>query len=218
LRFVYEHKEYKVPKIHDINEYRIPPLRKRYPSLSREDIPERYSLIPIKSDEIEEFDVILFHRLMKKNYGDPPQIECKVGFEGVTECDIRKIAMTRIEGETYGWNLPSSAGFECEKVKTLQNGQIAAWRTDWRYFVTTESGGIIAIGTKGYHSSMFIGHVLSENQSEPDKTLMKEGEKFITDLLAEAKRLKGQIFNPKKQFEKGEGLLGYLLHNVYYNF
>jgi hypothetical protein len=55
----------------------IAPLHYQYTALPKDDLPEQYKLIPInfKNKEIEEYEVLFFHRLMKKNYGDPSEIE-----------------------------------------------------------------------------------------------------------------------------------------------
>lgn len=52
-------------------------LQYRYPLISRDDISATYKLVPIlyKKDEIQDLSVLFFHRLMKRNYGDPSEIE-----------------------------------------------------------------------------------------------------------------------------------------------
>lgn len=56
----------------------IAPLHYQYPLVSKGSIPADFNkLIPIdhKSEEIEKYEVLFFHRLMKKNYGEPSEIE-----------------------------------------------------------------------------------------------------------------------------------------------
>jgi hypothetical protein len=55
----------------------IAPLFYQYPSAPKETIPEKHRLLPIdyKSQDIQAYDVLFFHRLMKKNYGPPSEIE-----------------------------------------------------------------------------------------------------------------------------------------------
>jgi hypothetical protein len=55
----------------------IAPLFYQYPLAPRETTPEPSTLLPIdyKSDEIEAYHVLFFHRLMKQNYGPPSEIE-----------------------------------------------------------------------------------------------------------------------------------------------
>ncbi|OQX55867.1 MAG: hypothetical protein B5M53_03715 [Candidatus Cloacimonas sp. 4484_209] len=54
-------------KIYDISARKITRLQNYYPLVNIDAIPEKYQRIPItfRSDEIEKFDVIFFHRLMK---------------------------------------------------------------------------------------------------------------------------------------------------------
>jgi hypothetical protein len=72
----------------------IAPLHYKYPSIAAEDMPEveeviltqngvkfipstKFTLFPItfKTEEIEAFEVLFFHRLLKRNYGYPSNIE-----------------------------------------------------------------------------------------------------------------------------------------------
>lgn len=77
----------------------IAPLHYQYPFVSKDDIPENFNkliLIDYKSKEIEEYEVLFFHRLMKKNYGDPPEIE----FEPTS---IKKLEDGRVKGLGREW-------------------------------------------------------------------------------------------------------------------
>jgi hypothetical protein len=55
----------------------IAPLHYKYPSLSAEDMPDKFILFPItfRNEEIEEFEVLFLHRLLKRNYGFPSDWE-----------------------------------------------------------------------------------------------------------------------------------------------
>ncbi|MDI6764830.1 MAG: hypothetical protein QME83_17645, partial [Thermodesulfobacteriota bacterium] len=55
----------------------IAPLHYKYPSLSAENMPDKFILFPItfRNEEIEEFEVLFFHRLLKRNYGFPSDWE-----------------------------------------------------------------------------------------------------------------------------------------------
>ncbi len=55
----------------------IAPLHYQYPPALLGEIPDDYNLLPItfKLNEVEEFEVLFFHRLMMKNYGAPSVIE-----------------------------------------------------------------------------------------------------------------------------------------------
>lgn len=182
----------------------IAPLHYKYPSIAAEDLPQvedevledkgitvipspKFTLFPItfKDEEIKTFEVLFFHRLLKRNYGYPSSIEWK-----------------EIKRETQ----------EYENLIHIKANGIGK---EWKYYVRTPSGGIIRIGTEKLHSVLKIFYVLPEGVSEPNEKQIKEGEKFISDLLTEGTRLKGQILNPWKEFEEGEGTQLYLLDNVF---
>lgn len=162
----------------------IAPLHYQYSSLQKESIQEDYKLFPIsyKSKEIAEYEVLFFHCLMKKNYGDPAEFEPLRG-----------------------------------SVKELEDGRVMAWGGEWKYYIRTDSGGIIQVGTEDYHTLLKICHVLPSKQNEPSSGLILEGEKFIDDLLKEAQRLKDQILNIRKEFEndQNKNIKVFFLDNVY---
>jgi hypothetical protein len=182
----------------------IAPLHYKYPSIAKEDIPQveeaildekgvkfipsgKFSLFPItfKNEEIEAVEILFLHRLLKRNYGYPSDIEWK---------EIKR---------------------ETEEGENLIHIKATGIGREWKYYVRTPSGGIIRIGTEKLHSVLKIFHVLPEGISEPNGKQIKEGEKFVSDLLMEATRLRGQILNPRKEFEEGEGTQLYLLDNVF---
>ena len=162
----------------------IAPFHYQYSSVPKESIPENYKLFPIsyKSKEIGEYEVLFFHRLMKKNYGAPSQIEPLL-----------------------------------DSIKRSEDGRMTALGREWKYYIRTDSGGIIQIGTEDVHTLLKICHVLPSNQDEPSGRLIREGEKFIDDFLREAQRLKDQILNIQKEFENDRDMKVkvFFLHNVY---
>jgi len=170
-------------KILEIDERRVLKFLSRYPLAAEQDFPEEYTLIPIsyKADEIRKFDVIFFHRLLKRVYGEPSQIEL-------------------------------------EKVQRPEDGRTVGLPMEWKYFIRAGSHALIQVSTQDKHTIVAF-HVLSSEPTELNVNIIEDGEKFVADLLAEAERLKGQILNPRKEFEEGEGIQLYLLHNVYlYNY
>jgi len=173
------------------NKDRIPsiaPLHYKYPSLSAEDMPDKFILFPItfRNEEIKEFEVLFFHRLLKRNYGFFSDWEPE-----------------EIKRETI------------EEGPNIKHYRVHALGSEWRYYIRTPSGGIIQIGTEKWHSLLKIFYVLPEDTSEPNEKQIKEGQKFVSDLLIEATRLKGEILNPRKEFEEGEVTTRYLLDNVF---
>lgn len=160
----------------------IAPLYYQYPLLPKESIPQEYRLLPIdyRSQEIDEYEVLFFHRLLKNNYGPPSEIE-----------------------------------YEQDSIKKLADGRVAALGREWKYNITTNSGGVIQVGTRDVHTRVIISHVLPHAENEPNRKLLQEGKKFINDLLREAQRQKGQILNVRKEFENGDTIKLALLSNVY---
>jgi hypothetical protein len=182
----------------------IASLHYKYPSIAKDDIPHveeaildekgvkfiptgKFTLFPItfKIEEIDAFEVLFFHRLLKRNYGYPSDIEWQ---------EIKR---------------------ETEEGENLTHIKATGIGKEWKYYVRTPSGGIIRIGTEKLHSIVRIFYVLPEGVSEPNQKQIKEVEKFVSDLLTEATRLRGQILNPRKEFEEGEGTQLYLLDNVF---
>jgi len=157
----------------------IAPLHYQYSLVPKESIPKTYKQFPIdyKTQEIEEYEVLFFHRLMKKHYGPPSEIE--------------------------------------HDEASLKEGRDTAIRREWKYYVTTSSGGIIQLGTEDVHTRLQICHLLPHTDDEPTGKRLEEGRKFINDLLREAQRLKGQLLNIKNEFENEGTVKISLVHNVY---
>jgi len=202
--------------IYDLDKRRIPPLLNRYPLLPPEDFPSDYKSVPIiyKKDEINSFEVILIHRIMKKNYGRPSQLECILSPKDAEKYGDQKIFMIRQEGEN-SWGVAFLKGVNSELVEEFSNGNIFPVPLEWEYFISTESGEIITIATEDHHNSISISLIQSDHQKKSTKYGIKEGKKFISDLLKEANKLKGRLFNLKKEFIKGKGFGHYFLNNVY---
>lgn len=193
-------------------------LKDRYTLLEREDIPPDYRLVPIpfKKDEIEKFDIMLFHRIMKENYGQPSEVESEPRNEVLRQLGIERVLITRKDGGLK-WEAPAITESQHNSLKELKG--ITGIGLEWRYFLSTRCGGIIQVGTEDKHSGLSIWHLISENQDHPSEIARKEGRQFIDDLLKEAEKKEGQLLNPRREFEKGEGVQLYLLHNVYlYNY
>jgi hypothetical protein len=117
--------------------------------------------------------------------------------------------------KNYG--APSQIEPQPGSIKRLEDGTVTALGREWKYYIRTDSGGIIQVGTEDVHTLLKICHVLPSNQNEPSGRLTREGEKFIDDFLREAQRLKDQILNIQKEFENDRDMKVkvFLLHNVY---
>lgn len=184
----------------------------QFPLLDRNGTPSdsRIRQIEHRSEEIENYEVIFWHRLLKSIYQGPQQIECELTQKG----DLQK--GTGIETALFGrtdqqnnWELLKIT--EDNSIKLL-SGEIKPRPINWKYFIKLPSDGFVEIGTKDNNTIFYIAIV------EPDslnKKIDEEVKVFIDLILEEANRVKGQLFNPIKEFEKEENIKLYLLSNVY---
>jgi hypothetical protein len=181
----------------------------RFPPLQRNEIPQIYEITPIEyeKERIEEFDVILWHRLLKSIYQEPIEIECELHTKDQVNIIPETAILRRLE-EKPTWEL---LGTTEENVLKIQSGEIKPIFSNWKYFFKLPSGGIVSIGTKNRVTSLYIAHVAVGKQLSAED--IRAAEEFILLLLDEAK--KSQLFNPKKEFSKAQGLQSYSLFNVY---
>ena len=191
----------------DKTKYRI---ANQYPILHGSDVPTPYEIKPIntKKRDFEEYDVIFWHLLLRDIYHEPLEIECELLIKSQAIGTAERAILRRLE-EKSKWQILNVAE---ETVLKIQSGKITPLPINWKYFISLPSGGIVEIGTKDYHTVFYLAYIVRSEQQENDS---KEAEQFINLLLAEANRLKNQLFNPLKKFEKAEGLKLYHLLNVY---
>ena len=212
-------------KIFDMKTYKMPTFPSKYPLLDLRKLPLDYFLIPIshKEGQIKEFDVLLFHRLLKLYYGMPCEIESEVPHEYRHFLE-KKVVSRRVKGKTYQRKIETipttDDKIQRERIellkkasKSLENKLLT--NNEWRYFLTTKSGGTIYVGTTDSYQKILIGHVFSNQHEQPTKKMIKEGERFVNDLLSEANRLKHELFNIKKEFKDKTTLQVYTVHNTY---
>lgn len=170
-------------QLNNINSQNILSLQNKYSVIQEDQLPKNYKIFPkpIREQELEKYNVIFFHRLMRKIYGKPTEIEI-------------------------------------ERVKKL-DGKMGAIGQEWKYFLMTESGNCIQVATRDKATKVLINFVLREDQIKPSDKVIKESEKFATNLIIELKKEKKNFINPKKLFIKNAEIQFYLLHNVYlYNY
>ena len=174
-------------------------------------MPPNYSISPInyRNDEIKEHHVIFWHRLLKNVYEGPLQIECEFHNDNVEEKANVKTAFFRKTLEKNNWEV---VGIDETIALEIEAGRIKPFPVNWKYLIGLPSGGIVELGTKDRNTSFHIAQVMVPETST--KNNIEEAEKFIELLLEEANRLRGQLFNPPKEFEKQEGIGLYLLFNV----
>lgn len=95
----------------------------------------------------------------------------------------------------------------------MQAGKTKPFPINWKYLVGLPAGGIVELATRDKNTIFYIAQlILPERDAKIDG---REAETFINHLLEEANRLKEQLFNPTKDFERQEGIRLYLLFNVY---
>lgn len=193
-------------------------LDSEYPLLEREEIPHTFKIEPInfKSVEISSYPVLLFHRLMKIHYGQPPQVEVEIegAFRNQDKLHRKAITLTRTE-EKGKWEVPQNGNLLGEGE--LEGLKAQSPPKEWKYFIKTKSGGIILFGTVDRHAGIRICHLLSPEDSPkgPEKKVQKEGREFVNKILKLAKNEKRQGFSVKKEFEKPKQVGLYILNNVY---
>lgn len=177
----------------------------RYPQIEDDFIPNIYDRIQIdyRNDDIEKYHAIFWHRLLKRIYLGPSEIECEIQHYGDT-IPFRKTK------ETNKWTVVGID--ESLKVK-IEAGEIVPSPVNWKYLIKLPSGGIVELGTRDRNTAFFISVIAQANKSEKEDKA--EAERFIDLLIEEANRLSSNLFHPIKDFEKKEGLKLYLLFNVY---
>jgi hypothetical protein len=205
-------------KLFDIPERKSKSLAERFPLVDRVNLPNEVRLIPVsfKKEEIGNFEVLLFHRLMKENYGLPSQVEA------VPSDDVRKaLALDKIvfvrDGDRLKWELSEIPPATLPRSGSMT--RIMKRATEWRYFISAKSGSIIQFGTEESHHRVAVHLVVSEGQKEISDQLKKDSETFINDILREAERNRPRILDPKREFVQEQNVGLFLLHNVYlYNY
>lgn len=192
----------------------IAPLNYQYAFVSREDIAKPHNLyrIDYKTDEVNKLEVLFIHRLLQKSFGDPSEVEYDRG----------KLDSILPEGCKYSVDIiDGKVAFRSDIHLNINRSELeSALITsllEWKYYIRTKHNEILLIQSERYHSQLSIYHVLPQHIKEPSQKTKEEGEAFIEALLREANRqLKGgQLFNLKAEFEKGDNVKHYLLHNVY---
>lgn len=184
----------------------------RYPALDKSEIPADYtiSFIEYKKAAIAEYHVLFWHRLLRNLYDVPIEIECEIQDKDPQ----RKAAIqTVFFRKTYEKNNWEAVGMDEATAIEMQDGRAKPFPTNWKYLLKLPSGGIVELATKDKNTIFYVAQiVLPEREVKSDG---EESETLISLLLDEANRVRSQLFNPTKEFEKQEGRQLYLLFNVY---
>ena len=206
-------------ELRDISAPRKSSLVMRYPLVEESDLPTERHLKPIsfRHDQIERFErvgQVLLYRVMRMNYGKPPEIDIIPKHKGLIECGLRRITLVRsgdgkfVVMDSPGWTEEQRCSFK--KVEKMEGRSVG-----WRYFVGTNSGNLIKIGSRDRDTSAHLCHVVIPESDHPSEMAIEEGRKFVDDLLKEISQHGKWLFDPKMEFERGKGVGLYLLHNVY---
>jgi len=184
---------------------------KLYPSLLADEVPMVYEICSIgyRVEEIEKYEIIFWHRLLKRIYGEPAELECLLYQINNVESEDEKIILRKTEKEAQ-WTISKISE---TNLKGIESGEIKPLPLNWKYFVKLPTGNIVAIESKNHHTSLYISLILLSGKANKDDR--KEYKKFISALLEEATRQQKQLFNPVREFNNEESLKLYHIWNVY---
>ncbi|KAB2890957.1 MAG: hypothetical protein F9K32_06385 [Desulfobulbaceae bacterium] len=193
-----------------------------YPLVQSDIVPKVYEsqIVSYKAEEINEYNIGIWHRFLAKYYGQPTEINaflCKAKdhkwildenseFQSVCEAAFRYSDESR--SKIIFLNVSS------ENEKNYDNGllTIAPTFLEWRYFFELPSKNIITIGSKNIHTEIYISLVNPDKSNKGE--IKKETKEFISILLEDIKKHSDNLFNPKKRFREKE-VFAYTLCNVY---
>ncbi|MBA4417715.1 MAG: hypothetical protein C0392_07370 [Syntrophus sp. (in: bacteria)] len=184
----------------------------QYPALDKTDIPKSYVIksIDYRTNEIEEYHVIFWHRLLRGLYQEPLEVECELHNYNLEQKAYVETAAFRRTQEKNRWEV---SGIDEVLASEIKTGKIKPLRINWKYLIRLPSGGIVECGTKDRTTVFHIALVIRPDNGE--KNHNKEAKKFVDLVLNEANRVRRQLFNPTKEFEKQDGIRSYLLFNIY---
>lgn len=182
----------------------------QFPPLGRNEVPQLYEIKTIedKRENIDEYDVVFWHRLLKTIYQEPLEMECELHVKNQANKSPETAILRRLE-EKSKWQILKTTE---ENTIKIQSGEIKPFPVNWKYFIKLPGGGIIEIGTKDQHTALYFAHVITRQLKDED---CQQAEQLISLFLDEAKKARNQLFNPIKEFEKTDGLKLYHLFNVY---
>ena len=177
----------------------------RYPPMEEVNMPHSYDAISVnyRSDDIQKYHVIFWHRQLKRIYQVPSEIEIEFQYGDET-------VFLRKTKEMHKWTVK---GIDETIASRIEAGEIKTSPVNWKYFIKLPSGGIIELGTKDRNTVFYLKRVVRSGNNEKEDN--EEAKKFVDLMLEEANRVSKNLPHPIKQFEQKEGLKLYLLFNVY---
>jgi hypothetical protein len=151
----------------------IAPLNYQYELVESANIPTPYNLYRIdhKKDEISQFDVLFFHRLMRKNFGDPSEIEY----------DRTKLDLILPQDCQYSLEITNNKlALHCNTQinigkAAMESALIGTELREWKYYIKTKHNDTLLVQSERHHSEVSIYHVLSGQTKEPNQKSATEG-------------------------------------------
>jgi hypothetical protein len=149
----------------------------QYPPLESNKIPISYEIRQMENpiERIGKYHVILWYRLLKSIYQDAQEFKCELLTEH-QEGTPPETAVLRRTHNLSEWNVLNTTS---ENISKIQQGKI--WLSDWKYYFSLPTGGIVSIGTQNRCTSIQVALVLCESKPNPEDN--QEVDKFISLLL-----------------------------------
>jgi len=182
----------------------------QYPALHGSDLPDNPQACPIehRNEELENYHVLFWYRLLKGIYGEPAEIE----YELSPASEKERPYGTIILGRTGKAGTRQASEISEDLFSKLERGEVKPNRSiNWRYYVALPTGGAVGMGTKD--TAFDLTYISETGDTTGNKKT--EVEKFVAALLEEANRMKKQLFNPTKEFARDNRVKLYLVNNVY---
>ena len=186
----------------------IAPLSYKYAVIKGGNVPPNMKPFQItyKVEEIHKFEVLFFHRLLRKIFGPPSKIQCHIfESEGKEGTKPRYVGL----GVSNESKIEGALQRERTKPKYVGLGE------DWTYYFRTDNGVIIQVETRDRHNFIDFFVVIQDDLDEPTQTAIDAARTFVNDILKEAARVKSD-FQPLNEFQKGEITQHYSLDNIYF--
>ena len=184
----------------------------RYPPLNGSDLPDNPQACPIehRNEELENYHVLFWHRLLKGIYGEPAEVEFELSPASEKELPSGTLVVRRT-GKEGPWQASELAE---DLLLKLERGEVKPGiPIRWRYYVALPTGGVVSMGTKDRNTAFHLA-CISET-ADTTGNQKTEIEKFVAVLLEEANRTKEQLFNPTTEFQRKSRLKLYAVNNVY---
>ena len=130
------------------------------------------------------------------------------------ENNINKYDVVLIH-RTLSINFGEPTEFEWEIVEKISETKMRGRKTEWQYYIKTDSDEIIQIATKNLHTSITINYLTPISKNQPTLKQIKSCNQFIDDFLTEIIRLEKALMNEDENFSHSIQINLYLIDNIY---